>query len=88
MDGQMYGGLAKTLALKTSRRRALTAVAGGASGTTFTPQSSPRRPAAGRPSPDPVAEAGRRLTEAVDHEQVPLPTVRLSLEVGEEREAQ
>ncbi|MDP9356221.1 MAG: hypothetical protein M3R02_13245 [Chloroflexota bacterium] len=83
MESYGFDELGQILATKTSRRGALKAVAGGAGGI-----GSPLPP--GRPAPpsvgmatDPVRDAERRLTAAVEPDQVPLPTVRLSIGVAE-----
>lgn len=79
MESFGFDELGQILATKTSRRGALKAAASGAGGI-----GSPLPP--GRPVPppvglaaDPVRDAGRRLTAAVEPDQVPLPTVRLSV---------
>jgi hypothetical protein len=70
----------KTLATKISRRRALAAAAGGAGGSASDSLFNRRAlPTAGALS-EPVTEAGRRITAAVEHQRIPLPRVRLPLE--------
>lgn len=83
MEGKRFDRLTKTLAVKTSRRRALKAVAGGAGGSGSTARFMERIPAATRPALDAVGEAGRRLAAVVEHQQAPLPTVHLPPEADE-----
>ncbi len=82
-----FDDLGQILATKTSRRRALKAVAAGAGGAgSPLPPSRPAPPSVGL-AIDPIADAGRRLTTAVDPDQVPLPTVRLSVDPTEPKAA-
>jgi hypothetical protein len=80
MESRRLRELGKTLATRISRRRALAAAAGGAGGSAsdslFNRQVLPTAGAA----VDPATEAGLRLTAAVEHEQIPLPTIRLPME--------
>jgi hypothetical protein len=71
--------LGKVLATKISRRRAL-AAASGIGGSAPDSLFNRRSLATAGAAVDPVMEAGRRLTAAVVHEQIPLPTVRLPME--------
>jgi hypothetical protein len=87
MEDPRTGDFAKILGTNTSRRRALKAVAGSASGTGSASRLGQRSTSA-RAALDPVAEAGRRLTAVVHDEQVPLPTVRLPAAHDGEQEGQ
>ena len=82
MESQRPRELGKTLATKISRRRALAAAAGGAGGSASDSLFSQRALLAAGAALDPVTEAGRQLTAAIEHEQIPLPTVRLPVEAG------
>ncbi len=80
MESQRLREPWKTLATKISRRRALAAAAGGAGGSASDSLFNRRvLPIAGA-VPEPVSEAGRRITAAVEHQQIPLPRVRLPME--------
>jgi hypothetical protein len=80
MESQRLRELGKTLATKISRRRALAAAASGVGGSA--PDSFFNRGmlAAASAAVDPATEAGHRLTAAVEHDHIPLPTVRLPVE--------
>jgi hypothetical protein len=80
MDGSRIEDLASMLATNTSRRAALKVAAARAASASGASRLGRQPAAAARSALDPVVEAGRRLTAAVDHEQVPLPTVRLPSE--------
>jgi hypothetical protein len=80
MESQRLREPWKTLATKISRRRALVAAAGGAGASTSAPLFNRQAlPTAGA-VPDPVTEAGHRITAAIEHQQIPLPRVRLPVE--------
>ncbi len=83
MESCSFDELGKILVTKTSRRGALKAVAGGAGGIgSPLPPDRPVPPSVGSAT-DPVRDAERRLTAAVDPDHVPLPTVRLWIGVAE-----
>jgi hypothetical protein len=81
MESQRLRELGKALATKISRRRALAAAASGVGGSA--PDSFFNRDmlASTSAAVDPATEAGHRLTTAVEHEHIPLPTVRLPMEI-------
>jgi hypothetical protein len=75
---------AKTLVTKISRQRALGAAVGGAGDSASDSLFSRRALPIASAAADPITEAGRRLTAAVEYDQVPLPRVRLMLETDGE----
>ena len=80
MESRRLRELGKTLATKISRRRALAAAAGGVGGSAPNSLFNRRMLATAGAAVDPATEAGHRLTAAVEHEKIPLPTVRLPME--------
>ncbi|MDP9364236.1 MAG: hypothetical protein M3Q10_08425 [Chloroflexota bacterium] len=82
MEGHGFSDPAEMLTTRTPRWRALAAVGNaGAAGSSL---SSIRRfSTSSDAAHDPVIDAGRRLTAAVHHNEVPLPTVRLPIDALE-----